>query len=210
MSACQAQINESCLSVNINEFDPINVDPLPSWFLVHAQALSCLMRRLTNSLQAEDPLPLLAAAFVRAQVRAFISRTNFVSTSTNLLKATLPPSVMTQSPFCDIWHGMQAYVSRRRRRSDLPRTIDVFDGSQREQGSCQVEQEEFSGDGDLATHLRSVHQQYRAGLVSEKDFRKVKASIVIRVLRRRSAARSTSCTVSITHLSTSICLLSSL
>jgi hypothetical protein len=102
--------------------------------------------------------------------------------------------VMTPSYLWDNWHRIQA--SRRRHRNGLPRTIEVCDGPKIEQGKHQVEQENSIDDGDLASHLRSVHQQYRAGVVSEKDFRKVKASILLRVLRRRSAGRSTSSTIS--------------
>jgi hypothetical protein len=183
--------HESCLGVmNTNEFFEKCSDRLPLWFV-----LDRFVSRLTNS-RGTTKIRVLGRFRSHPSSRVHLEEQAPLHPDQQTLFESNSLRVMTPSSLWDNWHRIQASVSRRRRRNDLPRTIEVCDGPQIEQGKHQAEQENSIDDGDLASHLRSVHQQYRAGLVSEKDFRKVKASILIRVLRRRSTGRSTSSTIS--------------
>lgn len=110
---------------------------------------------------------------------------------------TMTASSSTPSSFLQSFCAMWSRISNRRRCRCRPRcipppTITLYLDSEEPSHDLSTTDVDENMDNDnqylLARQLRDVHKQYRAGLVSEREFRVVKASMLIHVLRRQSAA----------------------
>lgn len=135
-------------------------------------------------------IPAASLPNIRHKARVTVFRIMSVSSSTtsnfnNVLQPSCPGQVVVGTT--GFWSRVSRIPRRhccRRRRFQQPSPPSTI----------TIRHEPLDETDDLASHLRAVHEQYRAGLVSEKDFRRVKASMLVLVLRRRSEASAASTT----------------
>jgi hypothetical protein len=114
-----------------------------------------------------------------------VSASSSASTFTKRMRQRFPGQIVMGST-TGFWLQVPRILRphyRRRRQPSPPSSITI----------CQGALDDIHhGESDLASQLRAVHEQYRAGLVSEKEFRRAKANMLVLVLRRRSEASEAS------------------